>query len=62
MEFQRQCAKMRKERFENLCLYVGCRSERQRYSDERVLPDGLIFMSLRRYYEGDYDCVRDAIL
>ena len=48
-EFQRQGAEMRKEQFENLSLDVGCRSERQRYSDERVLPDGLIFMSLRRY-------------
>ena len=28
---------------------VRGRSENQRYSDERVLPDGLIFMRLRRY-------------
>ena len=49
---------MRKERLENLSLDVRGGSERQRYSDEQVLPDGLIFMSLRRYFveknEEDY--------
>ena len=44
-EFQRQGAEMRKERFENLSFDVRCRSERPRYSEERVLPDGLILMS-----------------
>ena len=57
---------MRTERFENLSLDVRCRSERQRYSDERVLPDGVIFMSFEdimvQKNEGDYDCVRDIIL
>ena len=41
---------MRKERLENLSLDVRGETERQRYSDERVVPDGLTFMSLRRYY------------
>ena len=36
---------MRKERLENLSLDVRGGSERQRYSDERVLPDGLTSMS-----------------
>ena len=36
---------MRKERFENLSLDVRGGSERQRYSDERVFPDGLTSMS-----------------
>ena len=40
---------MRKERLENLSLDVRDGSERQRYSDERVLPDGLTFMRLQRY-------------
>ena len=40
---------MRKERLENLSLDVRGESERHRYSNERVLPDGLTFMSLRRY-------------
>ena len=37
---------MRKERLENLSLDVRGGSERQRYSDERVLTDGLTLMSL----------------
>ena len=40
---------MRKERLENLSLNVRGGSERERYSDERVLPDGLTLLSLRRY-------------
>ena len=40
---------MRKERSENLSSDVKGGNERQRYSDERVLPDGLTSMSLRRY-------------
>ena len=39
---------MRKERLEN-SLDGKRRSERQRYSDERVLLDGLTSMSLRRF-------------
>ena len=42
-------AEMRKERLENLSMDLRGGSERPRYSDERVLPDGLTFMSLRRY-------------
>ena len=57
-EFQRWGTEMRKERLDNLDLDVRGGSERQRYSDERGLPDGLSFMSLRRYLvqknEGDY--------
>ena len=34
---------------ENLSLDVRGGSERQRYSDERILPDGLTFISLRKY-------------
>ena len=37
------------ERLENLSLDVRIISERQRHSDERVLPDGLTLLSLRRY-------------
>ena len=37
---------MWKERLENLSLDVRDGSERQRYFDERVLPDDLTFMSL----------------
>ena len=42
---------MRKKRLENLSLAVRGGSERQisRYSDERVLSDGLTLMSLRGY-------------
>ena len=40
-EFQRWSADMRKEWLENLSLDVRCGNERQRYSDERVLPDDL---------------------
>ena len=40
---------MRKERLENLSLDVSDGSERPRYSDEQLLPDGLTLMSLRRY-------------
>ena len=40
---------MRKEWLDNLSLDVRDGSERQRYSDEQVLPDGLTLMSLRRY-------------
>ena len=40
---------MRKERLENLSLNVIGGNERQWFSDERVLPDGLTFMTLRRY-------------
>ena len=47
-EFQRRGAEIRIERLENLTLDVRGGSERQRYSDERVLPDGLTFMSLRK--------------
>ena len=47
--FQRLGAEMRKERLENSGLHVRGGTERQRYSDERVLPDGLALMSLRRY-------------
>ena len=36
---------MQKERLENLSLEVRGGSERIRYSNERVLPDGLTFMS-----------------
>ena len=39
---------MRKERLENLHLDVRGGSERQRYSDDRVLPDGLKFMSFMK--------------
>ena len=42
-------AEIWKERLENLSLDGRGESERQRYSDERVLPDGSTFMSLRRY-------------
>ena len=38
---------MRKERLDNLSLDV--RGRRCKYSDERVLPDGLTVMSLWRY-------------
>ena len=63
-EFQRQGAEMRKEWLENLSLDV--RSERPRYSDERVLPDGLIFMRVYqdimvRKNAGDYDCIREML-
>ena len=37
---------MRKERLENLSVDVRGGSEIQRNSDERILPDGLILMSL----------------
>ena len=37
---------MQKERLENLSLGGRGGSERQRYSDERVLSDGLRLMSL----------------
>ena len=40
---------MRKERLENLSLDVRGGSKREKYSDERVLPDGLTLMSLLRY-------------
>ena len=39
---------MQVERLENLSLDVRRGSQRQRYSDERVLSDGLTFKSLRR--------------
>ena len=39
---------MWKERLENLSLDVRGGNER-RMSDERVLPDSLTFMSLRKY-------------
>ena len=47
-DFLRWGAEMRKKRFENLILDVRGGSERQRYSAERVLLDGLTFMSLQR--------------
>ena len=55
---------MRKERLENLSLYVRGESERRRYSDERVLQDGLTFMSLRRYCGSEEWrlCVMEIIL
>ena len=37
------------EVLENISFDVRGGSERQRNSDERVFPDGLTFMSLRRY-------------
>ena len=40
---------MRKERLKNLSLDVRGGKKKQRYSDERVLPDGFTLMSLRRY-------------
>ena len=43
MEIQRWGAGLRKEGLENLSLDV------RGGSDERVLPDSLTFMSLRRY-------------
>ena len=46
MEFQRWAVKMRKKRLQNLILDVRGGSEGQRYSDDRVLPDGLTFMRL----------------
>ena len=41
MEFQRWPVVMRKKRLQNLMLDVRGGSEGQRYSDDRVLPDGL---------------------
>ena len=40
---------MLKERLENLSFVVKGESERQKYLNEHMLPDGLTFMSLRRY-------------
>ena len=48
-ELQRWRVEMRKQRLKNISLDERGGSEKQRYSDERVLPDGLTFMSLRRY-------------
>ena len=49
VEFGGGGAQMRKGLLENLSFNVRDGNERQRYSDERDLPDDLIFMSLRRY-------------
>ena len=56
---------MRKERLKNLSLDVRGESERQRYSNERVLSDGLTFVSLRKCCgseEGRTLCVMEIIL
>ena len=63
-DFQRLGAEMRKERLDNLSLDVRGGSERHRYSDERVLQDGLTFMSLQRYCGSEEWglCVMEIIL
>ena len=47
-EFQRQGKELWKERSEHLSLDVRDARERQRWSEEPVLPVGLILMRLRR--------------
>ena len=46
-ESRRRGEKLRKERSEHLSLAVSGGREKKKWSDERVLPVGLIFVKLR---------------
>ena len=52
---------MQKELFQNLSLDVRDESERKRYLDKRVLPDGLTFMNLGRYHDSE-ECRRLCVM
>ena len=49
-EFHKRGEELRNERSANLSLEETGGRERHRLSEERVLPGGLIFMSLWRYF------------
>ena len=56
---------LRNEQSANLSLVETGGMERHRWSEERVLPEGLIFMSLRRYFGSDVWrrlCVMEMLL
>ena len=49
-EFHKRGDELRNNRLANLSLVKTVESERHRWSEERVLLGGFIFMSLRRYF------------